>query len=153
MEIDIDLDLLYPADAAAQHEVPQALYRGGAACGFYRIGGASATFTSTPAGEVLPGFDECVEEPGDVSWMTIDKTSATLAPGEKVKVTVGMTANVDQPGTYTASVALKDNTPYTVRSVAVTMTATPPKSWGKLLGTVTGTSCQGTNSPQAGAVV
>ncbi|MFE7213593.1 S8 family serine peptidase [Streptomyces sp. NPDC057611] len=130
-----------------------ALYRGGAACGFYRVGGASATFTSTPASDVLPGFDECVEESGDVSWMTIDKTSATLAPGEKVTVTVGMTATVDQPGTYTASVAIKHNTPYTVRSVAVTMTANPPKSWIKLMGTVTGTSCQRDSSPQAGAIV
>ncbi|MGS2616189.1 S8 family serine peptidase [Micromonospora sp. LZ34] len=128
-------------------------YRGGAACGFYKIGGSSGSFTATPDSEVLPGFEECAEAAADVSWMTIDKTSATLAPGEKVTVTVGMTANVDQPGTYTASVAIKENTPYTVPPVAVTMNVNPPKTWGKLMGTVTGTSCQGISSPLSGAVV
>ncbi|MDO3705151.1 S8 family serine peptidase [Micromonospora sp. C28SCA-DRY-2] len=130
-----------------------ARYRGGAACGFYKIGGSSGSFTATPDSEVLPGFEECAEAAADVSWMTIDKTSATLAPGEQVTVTVGMTANVDQPGTYTASVAIKENTPYTVSPVAVTMNVNPPKTWGKLMGTVTGTSCQGASSPLPGAVV
>ncbi|MEU8298716.1 S8 family serine peptidase [Micromonospora sp. NPDC048909] len=128
-------------------------YRGGAACGFYKVGGSSGSFSAMPDSEVLPGFEGCAEAAADVSWMTIDKTAATLAPGEKVTVTVGMTANVDQPGTYSGSVAIKENTPYSVPPVAVTMTANPPKTWGKLMGTVTGTSCQGASSPLPGAVV
>ncbi|MFI7608423.1 S8 family serine peptidase [Micromonospora sp. NPDC049366] len=128
-------------------------YRGGAACGFYKVGGSSGSFSAMPDSEVLPGFEECAEETADVSWLTIDKTSATLAPGEKVTVTVGMTAAVDQPGTYTGGVTIKENTPYTVAPVTVTMTVTPPKTWGKLMGTVTGTSCQGVGSPLPGAVV
>ncbi|MFU8853186.1 S8 family serine peptidase [Micromonospora sp. SL1-18] len=128
-------------------------YRGGAACGFYKIGGSSGSFNATADSEVLPGFEECAEAAADVSWMTIDKTAATLAPGEKVTVTVEMTANVDQPGTYTASVGIKQNTPYTVQPVPVTMNVTPPGTWGKLLGTVTGTSCKGVSSPLAGALV
>ncbi|MCW3814039.1 S8 family serine peptidase [Micromonospora sp. DR5-3] len=130
-----------------------ARYRGGAACGFYKIGGSSGSFNATPDSEALPGFEECAEGPADVSWMTIDKTSATLAPGEKVTVTVGMTANVDQPGTYTGSIAIKENTPYTVQPVPVTMKATPPGTWGKLMGTVTGTNCQGVSSPLKDATV
>ncbi|WBB68530.1 S8 family serine peptidase [Micromonospora sp. WMMD812] len=130
-----------------------ARYRGGAACGFYKVGGSSGSFSAMPDSEVLPGFEECAEAAADVSWMTIDKTSATLAPGEKVTVTVGMTANVDQPGTYTGGVSIKENTPYTVDPVAVTMNVTPPKTWGKLMGTVTGTSCQGVGAPLPGAVV
>ncbi|WP_344750977.1 S8 family serine peptidase [Micromonospora olivasterospora] len=130
-----------------------ARYRGGAACGFYKVGGSSGSFNATADSEALPGFEECAEGPADVSWMTIDKTSATLAPGQKVTVTVGMTANVDQPGTYSGSIAIKENTPYTVQPVAVTMKVNPPKSWGKLMGTVTGTSCQGANAPLAGAIV
>ncbi|MFD0591437.1 hypothetical protein ACFQZ4_01640 [Catellatospora coxensis] len=106
-----------------------------------------------PDSEVLPGLEGCAEAAADVSWMTIDKTAVTLAPGAKVTVTVAMSANVDQPGTYTASVGIKENTPYTVAPVAVTMTVTPPKTWGKLLGTVTGTSCQGVSAPIVGAVV
>lgn len=128
-------------------------YRGGAACGFYKVGGSSGSFNAMPDSEALPGLEECAEGPADVSWMTIDKTAATLAPGEKVTVTVGMTANVDQPGTYSGSVSIKENTPYTVQPVAVTMNVQPPKSWGKLMGTVTGTSCQGASSPLPGAVV
>ncbi|MGW4498735.1 S8 family serine peptidase [Micromonospora sp. NPDC004336] len=130
-----------------------ARYRGGAACGFYKIGGSSGSFTATPDSEALPGLEECAEGAADVSWMTIDRTAATLAPGEQVTVTVGMTANVDQPGTYSGSVAIKENTPYTVPPVAVTMNVRPPSTWGKLMGTVTGTSCQGAGAPLPGAVV
>ncbi|OKI64032.1 peptidase S8 [Micromonospora sp. CB01531] len=130
-----------------------ARYRGGAACGFYKIGGSSGSFNAAPDSEALPGFEECAERPADVSWMTIDKTSATLAPGEKITVTVGMTANVDQPGTYSGSIGIKENTPYTVQPVPVTMNAQPPGTWGKLLGTVTGTNCQGVSAPLQGATV
>ncbi|TDC63526.1 peptidase S8 [Micromonospora sp. KC207] len=130
-----------------------ARYRGGAACGFYKVGGASVSFTATADSEVLPGFGECAAVAADVSWMTIDKTAATLAPGEKVTVTVAMAATVDQPGTYTASVEITENTPYAVAPVPVTMTAQPPKTWGKLMGAVTGTPCQGVGAPIAGAVV
>ncbi|GAA2366013.1 hypothetical protein Cme02nite_30710 [Catellatospora methionotrophica] len=130
-----------------------ARYRGGAACGFYKIGGSSGNFSAMPDSEVLPGLEGCAAAAADVSWLTVDKTAVTLAPGAKVVVTVGMSANVDQPGTYTASVSIKENTPYTVAPVAVTMNVTPPKTWGKLLGTVTGTSCQGAGAPIAGAVV
>ncbi|WP_327028499.1 S8 family serine peptidase [Micromonospora sp. NBC_01740] len=130
-----------------------ARYRGGAACGFYKVGGSSGGFTATRDSEALPGFEECAVSTADVSWMTIDKTAATLAPGEAVTVNVGMTANVDQPGTYTASVAIKENTPYTVEPVAVTMNVLQPTTWGKLTGTVTGTSCQGASSPLPGATV
>ncbi|MFF0176920.1 S8 family serine peptidase [Micromonospora profundi] len=130
-----------------------ARYRGAAACGFYKVGGSSGSFNAAADSEVLPGFEGCAEAAADVSWMTIDKSSVTLAPGAKVTVTVGMTANVDQPGTYSGAVAIKENTPYSVAPVEVTMTATPPKTWGKLMGTVTGTSCQGATSPISGAVV
>lgn len=131
----------------------QARYRGGAACGFYKVGGSSGGFTSTKDSEVLPGFEECAAGAADVSWLSIDKTSATLQPGQKVTVAVTMTANVDQPGTYTAGVAIKENTPYTVPPVGVTMNVNPPASWGKLMGTVTGTSCQGASAPIPGATV
>ncbi|MGC4789578.1 S8 family serine peptidase [Micromonospora sp. DT178] len=130
-----------------------ARYRGGAACGFYKVGGSSGGFTATRDSEALPGFEECAASTADVSWMTIDKKAVTLAPGEVVTVNVGMTANVDQPGTYTASVAIKENTPYAVEPVAVTMNVLQPTTWGKLMGTVTGTSCQGAGSPLSGATV
>ncbi|AGZ41671.1 peptidase S8 and S53 subtilisin kexin sedolisin [Actinoplanes friuliensis DSM 7358] len=130
-----------------------ARYRGGAACGFYKVGGASGGFTATADSEALPGLEECAAGGADVSWLSIDKTEATLAPGAKVKVTVGMTANVDQPGTYSGGVAIKENTPYSVPPVDVTLTAQPPTTWGKLLGTVSGKTCSGTSAPLSGATV
>jgi hypothetical protein len=128
-------------------------YRGGAACGFYKVGGSSGGFTATANSEALPGLEDCSEASTDVSWLTVDKTQVTLAPGAKVAVNVGLTASVDQPGTYTASVGIKENTPYTVAPVGVTMNATPPTTWSKLMGTVTGTTSQGVTAPLAGAVV
>lgn len=128
-------------------------YRGGAACGFYKVGGSSGQFNATVDSEVLPGFEECAEGAADVSWLAVDKTEATLAPGAKVTVTVTLSANVDQPGTYTASVPIGENTPYSVPPVEVSLTVQPPTTWGKLTGTVTGTSCAGVTAPIVGAVV
>lgn len=130
-----------------------ARYRGGASCGFYKIGGSSGGFTATADSEVLPGYTECDVGATDVPWMSIDTTAATLAPGEAVTVTVTMSADVDQPGTYTAGVRIKEDTPYSVDPVGVTMHITPPPRWGKLRGTVTGVACNGTSSPLPGATV
>jgi hypothetical protein len=47
-------------------------------------------------------------------------------------------ASITQPGTYTASVVLTGDTPYPTPSVDVTMVVQPPKTWGKIAGTVTG---------------
>ncbi|GAA2895496.1 hypothetical protein Acy02nite_25390 [Actinoplanes cyaneus] len=138
---------------AALPNANTARYRGAAACGFYKVGGSSGSFNATASGEALPGLEECAES-GDVSWMTVDKPSVTLAPGKKVTVTVAITASVDQPGAYTGLVTVKENTPYTVAPIDVTLNAAPPKTWAKLMGTVTGASCAGaTAGPLAGATV
>jgi subtilisin family serine protease len=138
---------------AATPNANQPRYRGGAACGFYKIGGASGGFTATNSSEVLPGLENCNESSADVSWLSIDQTEATLAPGAKVVVKVTMNANVDQPGTYTAAVTIGENTPYTVNPVDVKMNVTPPTTWSKLLGTVTGVSTSGVTAPLPGATV
>jgi len=127
-------------------------YRGGAACGFYKIGGSSGQFNATNDSEALPGFEECAAGAADVSWFSIDKTEATLAPGASVTVTVTMSAAVDQPGTYKGAVAIGENTPYTVSPVSITFEVQPPTTWGKLLGTVTGAGCT-TTAPISGATV
>ncbi|MGH3506511.1 MAG: carboxypeptidase regulatory-like domain-containing protein [Nocardioidaceae bacterium] len=130
-----------------------ARYRGAAACGLYKVGGSSGGFTATPDSETLPGFEDCAVGAADVEWMSIDTTTATLAPGESVTVTVTMDANVAQPGTYAAAVGVKENTPYSVEPVGVTMTVTPPNSWGKFAGTVSGVACDGTITPLPGATL
>ncbi|QNE17719.1 S8 family serine peptidase [Kribbella qitaiheensis] len=138
---------------AATPNANQPRYRGGAACGFYKIGGSSGSFNATASSEVLPGLEDCSESSADVSWLTVDRTEATLAPGEKVVVKVGLSATVDQPGTYTATVTIGENTPYTVNPVDVKMNVTPPTTWSKLLGTVTGVSISGVTAPLPGATV
>ncbi|TCC62042.1 peptidase S8 [Kribbella pittospori] len=128
-------------------------YRGGAACGFYKIGGSSGGFTATVDSEALPGLEGCSESSADVSWMSIDKTEATLAPGQSTTVKVTLNANVDQPGTYSGQVSIGENTPYSVPAVDVTMNVTPPNTWSKLQGTVTGVSSSGASAPLPGAIV
>jgi len=130
-----------------------ARYRGGAACGFYKVGGSSGGFNAAPDSEVLPGFAECSAGAADVVWMSIDTTEATIEPGESVTVAVTMSADVDQPGTYTAGVGIKEDTPYSVAPVEVTMEVIPPKQWGKLAGTVTGVNCEPPGTPLAAATV
>lgn len=130
-----------------------ARYRGAAGCGLYKVGGSSGGFNATPDSEVLPGFADCAAGGADVEWMSIDTTTATLAPGESTTVTVTVSADVDQPGTYTAGVGIKEDTPYSVEPVDVTMNVMPPRRWSKLAGTVTGVACDTTSSPLPGATV
>jgi N-acetylneuraminic acid mutarotase len=118
----------------------QTLYRSGGACGLYRIGGNPGGFLVPPvaSSEVLPGFTNCGAA-SDVSWLGLGTTEVTLAPGKSAKVTVSLNADVPditQPGLYTAAVSLGTDTPYAVPAVPVSMTVNPPKTWGKIAGTI-----------------
>jgi N-acetylneuraminic acid mutarotase len=129
------------------------LFRPGSGCGFYKAGGSViAGFQPTNTAEVLPGFDQCGTA-ADVPWLEVDPTSATLAPGQSVTITLTLAAQVAQPGAYTAAVTIAEDTPYSVAPVDVTMNVTPPPTWGKLTGTVHATSCQGVTAPLAEATV
>ncbi|MEU6072822.1 S8 family serine peptidase [Micromonospora sp. NPDC047074] len=128
-------------------------FRPGGACGLYRVGGSSiAGFQPSNGLEVLPGLGECVSE-SDTDWLTVSPRTATIAPGKSVEVTLSFSADVAQPGTYTTAVALFEGTPYVVDPVPVTMTVTPPATWGKLTGTVSALGCDGAQAPVAGATV
>jgi len=146
----------YDAAANTWASLPNAnlpRYRGAAACGFYKVGGSSGNFNAAADSEVLPGLEDCGESSADVSWLSIDKTEATLAPGASVVVKATLSATVDQPGKYNATVTIKENTPYAVEGVGVTMNVTPPNTWSKLLGTVTGVATSGATAPLPGAIV
>jgi hypothetical protein len=54
--------------------------------------------------------------------MALDTGGVTLAPGDHVKVTIELAGGVAQPGVYTAGVWIKEDTPYLVEPVDVTMT-------------------------------
>jgi subtilisin family serine protease/N-acetylneuraminic acid mutarotase len=131
------------------------VYRSGGACGFYKVGGSSGGFTPTSGVEVHPDFGDCADGV-DVPWLSVDPLTATVAPGQSVRVTVSMDSGATeegQPGTYFSGVSIRHNTPYPVDAVGVTMNVTPPNNWGKITGTVTGVTCQGSEAPLAGATV
>ena len=129
-------------------------YRMGGSCGFYKIGGSSGGFSPTADSEVLSGMTQCGTV--DIPWMSENPATATIAPGQSVNVTVTLTATpadqVTQPGTYTAQIGFEQDTPYAVPAENVTMNVTPPKSWGKVAGTVTGLDCSNKTVPIKGAV-
>ncbi|WP_405691675.1 kelch repeat-containing protein [Streptomyces sp. NBC_00057] len=129
-----------------------AVYRGGSACGFYKIGGSPAGGDAAKNSELLPGYGQCVAVP----WLSVGKTEVTIQPGESVDVDVSFNANVveiTQPGTFTAELTVSAKTPYEIASVPVALTVNPPKTWGKITGTVTGVGCTGTSAPLTGATV
>ncbi|MFG1609510.1 carboxypeptidase regulatory-like domain-containing protein [Actinoplanes sp. NPDC049265] len=84
---------------------------------------------------------------GGVGWLDIQPKTVTLKPGARVQVTSVITANVDQPGTYGASIGLRADTPYSEPSVSATLNVKRPAGWGKIAGTVTGAG-----APLPGAV-
>ncbi|MFD7021497.1 S8 family serine peptidase [Promicromonospora sukumoe] len=75
---------------------------------------------------------------GDLTWLTVDPSEFTLQPGQSKTITASMSGVVAQPGTFTGSLLAKAETPYETPSVDVSLTVNPPKSWGKLSGTVGG---------------
>jgi Carboxypeptidase regulatory-like domain/Kelch motif len=130
--------------AIANAQFPR--YRAGGGCGFYKIGGSSGGFTPTPDSESLgPGLDQCGTT--DVPWLSESPTEFDVPVGATVNVTVTLKATTDakvlQPGTYSAQILVNADTPQTINPIGVTMNVTPPKTWGKLAGTVTGTDCSG----------
>ena len=146
----------YDPAAGAWSDLPNsntARYRGGMACGVYKVGGSLGSFTATVDSETLPGFEDCGSSASDVGWLSVTPTTATLAPGQSVQVHVTMDPAVAQPGAYSASIAIGEDAPGSVDAVDVTMTVTPPAAWGKLVGTVSGQSCAGAASPLAEATV
>ncbi len=139
--------------AIANAQFPR--YRAGGGCGFYKLGGSSGGFTPTPDSETLgPGLDQCGTT--DVKWLSENPTEFDVPVGATVNVTVTLaatTANgVQQPGTYTAQILVNANTPQTINPVGVTMNVTPPKTWGKIAGQVTGTDCNGNTKPLTAVV-
>ena len=146
----------YDPQADAWSPIPNSnntLYRGGSACGFVKVGGSPGGFNPVPAVELLPGFDTCGAG-ADVPWLSEEPTEVTIAPGESSTVTITFDARqVAQPGDYTAQLVIGEDTPYTVPTVDVTMHVTPPRTWGKITGTVRGIGCTGGPTALPGATV
>ncbi|SEF46270.1 Kelch motif-containing protein [Actinacidiphila yanglinensis] len=140
----------YDPDTDAWTDLPNsnsATYRGGAACGIYKIGG-SGPAGPVPVAENLPGYDQCGS---DVSWLSESTTGFDVAPGQTVAVQVTTdSSTVSQPGTFQGNLVIDTDSPYgSAQPVVVTMQVTPPKTWGKVTGTVTDSG----GTPLGGATV
>ncbi|MER5453758.1 S8 family serine peptidase [Micromonospora sp. NPDC002389] len=150
--------IAYDPATGAWRDLPNAQfgrYRGAAACGAYKIGGSPSSFVGSADSERLGGLEQCAAE-ADVPWLSSSPTTFTLAPGASRTVTVTLTATaaagLRQPGRYDAELAVASDTPYPVTPVSVEMNVSPPSSWGKIQGTVTGTTCGGVTVPVAATV-
>lgn len=102
---------------------------GGSGCGLYQVGGsigAPGVFTfpsGYPQAETLAGYDQCGGD--DVAWLSEDRTGIDLAPGRSVSIKVTLdAAKVSAPGTYSATLPLESNSPYTYPSVKAVMQVT-----------------------------
>ncbi|HEY3611688.1 MAG TPA: carboxypeptidase regulatory-like domain-containing protein [Pseudonocardiaceae bacterium] len=140
---------------AALPNANNTLYRGGSACGFYKIGGSSGNFNATSIDELLPGFDQCGDSVS-IPWLSVSPAGGTVAPGKTVQFTVSLDASVaavNQPGAYTAGLAIAAPTPYPVPAIPVTLTVKPPPTWGKITGTIAGAVCHGSTVPIPGATL
>lgn len=85
---------------------------------------------------------------GGLEWLDVQPPSFTLAPGKSVQAAVTLSAAVEQPGAYSATITAAGDTPYEAPTVAALMTVKAPSGWGKVTGTVTGDG-----APLDGAVV
>ncbi len=124
-----------------------AVFRGGSACGFYKIGGSIGNFILTANSEVYPGLTNCGGEV-DIPWLSENPVSGSL-PAEVGQQTVDVgldAAQVSQPGDYLAHLRIR--TSYTIPNVQVVMHVPLPPDWGTIQGTITGLSrCDAPGSP------
>ncbi len=95
--------------------------------------------------------------PADVPWLSESPITGTVIAAGRQVINVAFDASVPevtQPGDYLAQLRVKNDTPYSVPSIPVTMTVTAPPDWGKLEGTVTGLGyCDANPSPLEDAMV
>ncbi|MET8645014.1 carboxypeptidase regulatory-like domain-containing protein [Streptomyces sp. NPDC004675] len=106
---------------------PSAIFRSSSSgCGVTEVGGASLR-GFIPVGTVfassLPGYTQCGGE--QVSWLSENRTSIVLAPGQSARVRISGDATVlTDPGNYRADLDLTTDSPYVYKPVAVTFHVT-----------------------------
>nr|WP_255672940.1 S8 family serine peptidase [Glycomyces amatae] len=97
------------------------------------------------------------ERPDDTSWLTLSDDTVLVPAGETVRVAVKSSATeeagVDQPGTYSALLTVNVVSPHPSPTVSVSMVVVPKVEEGKLLGTVSAETCDGTTAALEGAQV
>ncbi|MFF1969802.1 carboxypeptidase regulatory-like domain-containing protein [Streptomyces sp. NPDC058232] len=151
----------YNPDTNAWTALPNAnapVYRAAGARGFYVVGGWQSGKVLPPPVKtvsVLPGYAQDASV-NDVDWLSEDPKTVTIAPGHSTTVTVTLDAaapGIVQPGDYTAALSLGADTPYPVQSIPVALHVGSSADWGRIAGTVRGSTGLGESAPLAGAAV
>ncbi|MFD6973589.1 carboxypeptidase regulatory-like domain-containing protein [Streptomyces sp. NPDC059949] len=122
----------------------------GTGCGLILIGGQDVDSERGRTGASrLSGFDQCSGD--DVGWLSVNRTTLTLAPGRSARLHVAADARgFTAPGTHAATLALLVDAPYLYAPLPVTLKATVPPSWAETAGTVNDAA---TGKPLVGATV
>ncbi|MPZ26012.1 MAG: S8 family serine peptidase [Micromonosporaceae bacterium] len=102
------------------------VFRAGSACGFAKVGGATGSLQRVATGEVHPDFAEC--DVADLPWLAADPPAATLAPGQSLTVIVTLDPDQAPPGVHAGGVGVRQQTPYPLHPVDVTVTVREPVS-------------------------
>ncbi len=148
MDFEEDSDVLYIA-----------AYNNTSSQGELRIADTSTGNTTLvgafPGGAEVDGLAFATGGAADVPWLSEEPVSGTVAGGSSQPITITFDASaVPQPGIYHAQLRIKEDTPYSVDNVPVTMTVTAPPDWGKLTGVVSTTGhCDNQPAPLEGVDV
>ncbi len=91
----------------------------------------------------------------EAAWLTETPSAGNVPALTNTYVTLSFDASaVDQPGEYHTTLLVRNDTPYGDWHIPVTMTVTPPASWGKITGAVTGLGvCDADPAPLSRATV
>jgi uncharacterized repeat protein (TIGR01451 family) len=98
------------------------VYRGGSACGFYKIGGSTGGFAPVPNSELLPGYSPCSTSP--IPWLTINPMTGA-APIGSTPVTFTFDGTGQTEYTTSSAYVLLTGTPYAPQQVDLTVTWDP----------------------------
>ncbi|MFB7497193.1 carboxypeptidase regulatory-like domain-containing protein [Streptomyces sp. NPDC056161] len=121
--------------------------------GWFAVGGLDAYSVPQQSVRELPGWDQAH---GDVPWLAESAGKLTVKAHGTARVRLSLdagTMTAADAGAHRAALVVDSDTPYGAVSLPVTMTVVPPSDWGRLTGTVTGTSADGTQAPLADALV
>lgn len=92
----------------------------------------------------------------DVPWLSTDKTSGTVNPGQRFPIEVTFTTKdvVSQPGDYSAEIHFLVDKVTPIAPLPITLHVTRPEGWGTLSGLITATErCDRNPEPIAGVAV
>lgn len=92
------------------------LYRGGSACGFYKVGGSTGGFAPVPNSELLPGYSPCGTSP--IPWLKIlPSSTGTIAAGSKAFLTFKFKGAGQTEYTVSKAYLLLTGTPYAPQQI------------------------------------